>query len=82
MPFRHRFPFPARSVHQQVAHLCMCGVLCVMVAAIYTPFLQTAFDTTPLSLGDWGVVFGVASTVLIGVEIAKAVMRLRSRERA
>jgi len=53
-----------------------------MVAAIYTPFLQTAFDTTPLSLGDWGVVFGVASTVLIGVEIAKAVMRLRSRERA
>jgi len=54
----------------------------LMVAAIYTPFLQTAFDTTPLSLGDWGVVFGVASTVLIGVEIAKAVMRLRSRERA
>jgi Ca2+-transporting ATPase len=42
---------------------------------IYLPVLQTAFHTVPLSLTDWLVAVAVSSTLLIGMELAKFVLR-------
>jgi Ca2+-transporting ATPase len=42
---------------------------------IYTPFLQQAFSTTGLSVRDWLVYLGVASSVLWMRELNKAVER-------
>ena len=44
---------------------------------IYTPFLQQAFATTPLSVSDWLLCLVVASSVLWMRELNKAVARFR-----
>ncbi len=49
------------------------------VLVIYVPFLQTAFHTVSLSLLDWTIATGVASTLLIGMEIFKFVLRIERR---
>ena len=49
---------------------------------IYVPFLQTAFHTVPLSAFDWLVATGVASTLLIGMELVKLVLRVVERRPA
>lgn len=43
----------------------------LQLAAIYVPILQTAFQTVPLSLSDWGMIIPLASTTLIVMEITK-----------
>ena len=43
---------------------------------IYVPFLQTAFHTVPLSMTDWLIATAVSSTLLIGMEVAKIVLRV------
>ena len=43
---------------------------------IYMPFLQLAFHTVPLTLTDWLVATAVASSLLIGMEVAKVVLRV------
>jgi len=62
--------------------LACIGAFGLMLAAIYVPFLETAFDTEPLSLEDWGVVFGAAASVLFVVEAAKLLFRVRTRKRS
>jgi Ca2+-transporting ATPase len=47
------------------------------VAVIHVPFLQAAFHTMPLSLQDWMITAGVGATLLIAVELVKAVLRVR-----
>ena len=42
---------------------------------IYVPVLQMAFHTVPLSTTDWLVATAVSSTLLIGMELAKIVLR-------
>ena len=42
---------------------------------IYTPFLQRAFSTTALSLGDWLICTAVGSSVLWLRELSKAITR-------
>jgi Ca2+-transporting ATPase len=49
----------------------------LQAAVIYVPFLQHAFGTVSLSLGDWLVCIGVASTVLWLRELVKLVERRR-----
>ena len=44
---------------------------------IYVPFLQAAFHTVALSAFDWLIATAVASTLLIGMELAKWVLRRR-----
>jgi Ca2+-transporting ATPase len=46
---------------------------------VYVPFLQSAFHTVPLSLLDWSIATAVAATLLVVMEFAKLVIRLRSR---
>jgi Ca2+-transporting ATPase len=45
------------------------------ILVIYVPFLQVAFHTVPLSTTDWLVATAVSSTLLIGMELAKIVLR-------
>jgi len=46
------------------------------VLVIYVPVLQTAFHTVPLTMTDWLVATAVSSTLLIGMELAKIVLRI------
>jgi magnesium-transporting ATPase (P-type) len=52
--------------------------LLLQVAVVYLPFLNHAFDTTPLAAGDWLLCTGMASTVLWADELRKLVHRLVS----
>jgi Ca2+-transporting ATPase len=49
--------------------------LAAHVLVIYVPFLQMAFHTVPLSMADWLIATGVSSTLLIGMEFAKILLR-------
>lgn len=46
---------------------------------VYLPGLQRAFNTVPLSLSDWLICLGVASSVLWLVEARKLIEKLRRR---
>jgi Ca2+-transporting ATPase len=52
--------------------------LVLQVAVIYVPFLQQAFSTVSLSLGDWLRCAAVASSVLWLCELSKVVRRATS----
>ena len=60
--------------------LCAAVGLSLMlhVAVVYVPFLQEAFSTTSLSLGDWLFCAAVASSVLWLREVSKLVVRSAS----
>ena len=47
----------------------------LQLAVVYLPFLQQAFSTVPLTLGDWTRCVAVASSVLWLRELSKAVAR-------
>jgi P-type Ca2+ transporter type 2C len=51
----------------------------LQAAVIYIPFLQQAFSTVPLTLGDWLRCIGVASSVLWLRELAKLIDSSRRR---
>jgi magnesium-transporting ATPase (P-type) len=48
----------------------------LQVAVIYVPFLNTAFDTAPMALADWGLCIAAASLVLWVEEIKKFILRV------
>jgi magnesium-transporting ATPase (P-type) len=49
--------------------------LALQVAAVYTPVLEDAFHTAPLSLTDWVICAALASAVLWAAEVRKLVLR-------
>jgi Ca2+-transporting ATPase len=49
------------------------------VLVIYIPFLQAAFHTAALSAFDWAVATGVASLLLLGMELFKLALRAQHR---
>jgi len=49
--------------------------LLLHAAVIYTPFLQSAFSTMPLTAADWGICAATGSSVLWLCELGKIVMR-------
>lgn len=53
--------------------LSIGGAVLLQIAVVYVPFLQTAFDTYPLTLGDWVIVISAAGGLFIFEEIRKAV---------
>jgi Ca2+-transporting ATPase len=53
--------------------------LMLHIAVVYIPFLQEAFSTVSLSIGDWLLCAAVASSVLWLREISKVVVRNTSR---
>lgn len=54
--------------------------LALQMAVIYIPFLQEAFSTVSLSLGDWLRCAAVASSVLWLRELSKVAIRATSRK--
>lgn len=50
--------------------------LSLHVLVVYTPWLQRAFDTVAISIGDWLFCLAVASSVLWLREVSKLVVRL------
>jgi calcium-translocating P-type ATPase len=58
---------------------CALGAsLLLQVLVIHHPWLNHAFQTTPLSLQDWGMCLLAASLVLVGGELRKIAVRLAS----
>jgi Ca2+-transporting ATPase len=53
--------------------------LALQAAVVYVPFLQKAFSTVGLGLGDWIFCMGVASSVLWLRELGKIVTRANDR---
>jgi P-type Ca2+ transporter type 2C len=53
----------------------LLGVLVLQVAVVHQPFLQSVFDTTALSLEQWGLATAVAASVLLLDEIRKGILR-------
>ena len=51
----------------------------LQVAVVHVPFLNDAFDTTPLDAADWLICVGLASVVLWADEAKKLVERWLSR---
>jgi P-type Ca2+ transporter type 2C len=49
--------------------------LLLQVAVVELPFMDEAFSTTPLGLGDWGICVALASVVLWADELRKLVAR-------
>ena len=55
--------------------------LLVLLAIVYVPFLDPIFDTTFLTLSDWGIMLPLALLPAIGAEVTKAVLRVRDARR-
>ncbi len=49
--------------------------LLLQVLVVHVPFLNTAFDTAPLSAGDWALCVAMASSVLWADELKKLLVR-------
>jgi magnesium-transporting ATPase (P-type) len=47
----------------------------LQIAVVQLPFLNNAFDTTPLGVGDWLICLGLASVVLWAAEAKKLFQR-------
>ena len=52
--------------------------LALQVAVVHAPFLNEAFDTAPMSLGDWLVALALSSSVLWVEEVRKLFVRRRN----
>ncbi|MFW6079570.1 MAG: cation-translocating P-type ATPase, partial [Gemmatimonadota bacterium] len=52
------------------------------IGVLYVPFLRAIFDTAPLSLRHWAFVVLVGLSIIVLVEVDKALVRRRRRPRA
>jgi P-type Ca2+ transporter type 2C len=52
----------------------------LQILATHVPFLQTALDTQPLTLGQWGLIVLVSSSVFFADELRKLVQRRMRRD--
>ena len=73
----------ASFVHHLFANRLLWAAIAVslllQVAVVHVPLLNDAFDTTGLSLAQWGVCAALGATVLVAGEAYKAVLRARAR---
>jgi len=53
----------------------------LLLAVVYVPFLQSVFDTVPLGLREWGVIFPLMLVPSVAAELAKAIAWQRGRQR-
>jgi len=58
------------------------GAMAVHVAAVLTPFGRAVLGLAPLTGAQWAAALAVGATVLVVVEIDKALVRFRARPRA
>ena len=65
----------ASAFHHLFTNRLLWGAIALsaalQVAVVQLPFLNDAFDTTPLAIGDWLICVGLASVVLWADELKK-----------
>ena len=80
--------FNARSdrlsaFHQLFTNPLLWGAIALsivlQVAVVQLPFMNDAFDTSPLNFGDWLICLGLASIVLWANETKKILARWTNR---
>ena len=69
--------FRRHSLSNSKLLIALGGVLVLQVLAVHLGPLQTIFDTTALTMGQWLLAAGLASTVLIVEELRKLFVRSR-----
>jgi Ca2+-transporting ATPase len=72
----HRSAFPELFSNRWLWGAVLLSLV-LQVAVVYTPFLQEAFSTVPLSFADWLTCVAVASSVLWLRELTKVFARAR-----
>lgn len=53
--------------------LAIAVAVLLQIAAVYVPFMQTAFHTMPLSPAQWGVALGTAGSLFVVEELRKVI---------
>ena len=82
--------FAYRSMRSSILHTgslrrnkplvgAVLGGLALAIGAVEVPAIRNILGISHMSLGQWGVIFGVALGLLVIVEFAKYISRLRSR---
>ncbi|MFE7836995.1 cation-translocating P-type ATPase [Streptomyces sp. NPDC057474] len=66
-PLLGRYQFRNRALW-----LCLAGVLAVQVAVVQLPWAGTVFGTVPLTVTQWALCLGTASTVLLAEYVLRA----------
>ncbi|MEV0222474.1 cation-translocating P-type ATPase C-terminal domain-containing protein [Streptomyces sp. NPDC050704] len=66
-PLLGRYQFRNRALW-----LCLAGVLAVQVAVVHLPWARTVFGTVPLTVTQWALCLGTASTVLLAELVLRA----------
>jgi Ca2+-transporting ATPase len=56
-------------------NIAIVAEVLLLPVILYVPFLSEAFDTAPLPLMDWVLVFGLAATIVPLLEIVKWMVR-------
>lgn len=54
--------------------LGIAGSIISILAVVYIPFMQTVFQTRPLTAESWGMVLGIGLLVVLAAEIMKKLM--------
>jgi Ca2+-transporting ATPase len=67
------------NMYMQYAVLLSVALL---LGVVYIPFLQPIFNTVPLGVQEWSVVLPLLLVPGVAAEITKALVRLRTRQRA
>jgi Ca2+-transporting ATPase len=70
----------AHPFKNQYIMYSLYAVVLLQILAIYTPFMNKLLKTTPLSLGEWGIAIGVASSVIFIEEIRKFIVRVYDKK--
>jgi P-type Ca2+ transporter type 2C len=60
----------------------IAGSILLQIGAIYLPFMQQALETVPLTLGNWGLIILVTSSIVVVDEIRKLIQRKLEAKRA
>jgi len=63
-------------------NLAILWELVLLALVVNVPFLQGAFGTTSLGIGDWAIVVGAAATIIPVLELAKCVIHRGTSGRA
>ncbi|OGO02837.1 MAG: hypothetical protein A2Y59_05185 [Chloroflexi bacterium RBG_13_52_14] len=53
--------------------LAVAMAILLQMAAVYVPFMQTAFHTVPLSPAQWGIALGAAGSLFVVEELRKVI---------
>ena len=64
------------------SNMYLIGATCIVVIlqlfAVYNPLFQKVLHTMPLTLAEWGMIFVVASSIIVAYEIRKFLARIRT----